>query len=205
MIPATGYRATYKHEQPDGLRPYYTHLPVVAWDDEGRPLVYGGKKFRRLVPADTFTDFHNVAENPTNNLVGVIPVTGWQLAYDTGEEQFTEPVVGFGIDADGDASPISINAGGSGEWHHYGLPDEARLVRPGDEPFPATGIPFCPWCGKHSVELLVDGHDVRECEQRYRDAEIADAQSVIQEAIEDAQADGVPVDAAGWRSPSGAL
>jgi hypothetical protein len=147
VIPATNIVALYGSETDDD--PLWS-CPVIAFDDDGRPLVLGE---RGLVPAESLDGFHSLA-----NTVGhtVIPGAGWIAALalddDDGGDGFDDrrryvhvPVVAWLIDDDGDGVPVVARPDGTtctwdGPVFH---PDEveaeveprpARPVVPGFDP-----------------------------------------------------------------------
>jgi hypothetical protein len=106
VIPATQpYIARYK--QAEG---YYTDKPVIAWDDDGYPLVAGEHRLQR---ADSWTNYTDIvpSESP---IVAVIPGGGWLAGYkdeDSGEE-ITDPVLAWTVTADGTCQPVDVDGTG---------------------------------------------------------------------------------------------
>lgn len=83
-------------------------FPVIAWDDEGTPMVAPHK---RLIRADNVSDFDSV--EPANRK-HVLPGQGWTITWhkDDPSKRFTEPVLGWVVDDDGDGRPLSACGGG---------------------------------------------------------------------------------------------
>jgi hypothetical protein len=138
VIPATEIVAVYVGDAEDDLR----SRPVVAFDDEGGPLVLGE---RGLVAADSLPGFRSLAKTVRNT---VIPGAGWLAALpidaDTTEDatRFLHvPVVAWLIDDDGDGLPLVAGADGTtavwdGPVFH---PDETEARAE-----PITGPPTAP-------------------------------------------------------------
>lgn len=104
MIPARGYVAVYLSED---SKQKHTK-PVIAWDDEGAPLVAGDRK---LVRADFWINFHGIAEDDNPPLM-VVPGGGWMITYSGGDQHRTEPVVAWAIDDFGYGKPLATDGGG---------------------------------------------------------------------------------------------
>lgn len=107
MIPANPpAQASFEHTDNYGKR-HFTHRPVLAWDDDGYPLVTAGDKPRRLVRADSFNNFHGVREADDDRVVGAIPGGGWMTRW-TGDEgeAWVEPVVAWLVTASGGLTPM---------------------------------------------------------------------------------------------------
>lgn len=111
MIPANGFEARYNIKAPDGTAAYTESTPVVAWDDNGEPLVVstssgrlvhpGGLRFRGGV-------FAGIREMDCEQSgIGVIPGGGWMATtkWPDGTER-TRPVVGFVVARDGYGQPL---------------------------------------------------------------------------------------------------
>lgn len=96
MIPVPGYVAVFKH--PDGQE--YTR-PVLAWGDQGEPLVVDPK--RGLIPVNAEWGTSGFVRLQTANPPAtVIPGGGWIVTYTdpAGTEQ-TTPVVAWRIHSTG--------------------------------------------------------------------------------------------------------
>jgi hypothetical protein len=134
MIPATQpHHASFRHASPDGKHHYFTHKPVVAWDDDGAPLIVAeDDRFGHrgtLVPAMVYNNFHAVGEGPGDpSVFALIPPAGWRVAWrgDDGTE-WTQPLVGWGLRDDGSVVPLDTDCDGlvqelidtGGSWRVY--------------------------------------------------------------------------------------
>ncbi|AWK74270.1 hypothetical protein CBI38_24660 [Rhodococcus oxybenzonivorans] len=82
-----------------------TGRDVVAWSDDGEALVLDAK-VGRLVPV-----YGPLAVD--NRVVQMIPATGWQVTHNHGtEDEFTEPLVAWGLRSDGSVVPLNTDCGG---------------------------------------------------------------------------------------------
>lgn len=134
MIPTSrSYDAMFEHTHSDGAwkgKTYTMTMPVEAWTDEGDPMVLqDGKK--RLVRASSFSNFIGVTEAERQPVVGVLPGDGWRFAYaDDDGAEFTEPVLGWAVTADGYAYPLVAH----GEDNHAEIQSasNARVIRDGE-------------------------------------------------------------------------
>ncbi|MEV5691133.1 hypothetical protein [Micromonospora globbae] len=130
MIPAPrGLVARYKHTNPD----HYTTKPVVAFDDDGRPLIMHETN-NRLTPADIYSNFADVAEDPCPNIVAIMPAGGWRVAYATDDGgEWSTPLVGWGVKADGTVVPLDCDPDGNVEdFDHLG--GKWRIYHPDAKP-----------------------------------------------------------------------
>ncbi|GAA3256010.1 hypothetical protein [Streptomyces lavendulae] len=133
MIPATqSHEARYKHttEHPNGTTTaHYTSKRVVAWDNDGHPLVVG--RDNTLCRASSWGNYHDV-DLSAARVVAVIPGAGWRGEYKNDDgEVFTWPITAWSISADGHCTPLAVDA--------LGDTDDARdsenflrLIPPGD-------------------------------------------------------------------------
>ncbi|MER7048341.1 hypothetical protein [Streptomyces jumonjinensis] len=106
MIPNTQpYVAISQYESttPDGVR-HVNHFedPVVAWDDEGYPLVVSQQGLCRASDLPHFSMLSKVSRP-----IGALPADGWRVEH-TNEDGtiWSEPLVGWLINADGTLSPL---------------------------------------------------------------------------------------------------
>lgn len=109
MIPANHpYEAHYKATGHDG-KTYHESRPVIAWDENGFPLIAGRD---RLVRADHRPGFHGV-EEARGPVIAALPSGGYRIAYkqDDGAEDISS-VLGWLIYADGWAEAIDSDADG---------------------------------------------------------------------------------------------
>ena len=133
MIPATHpYEARFRQTtklSSGGTHEYFTNKPVLAWDNEGAPLVAGKQG---LVAADTYTNFHDVvpAKKP---VVAVLPGVGWVAEYKDGDDTVSWPVVCWTIDAAGEMTPLAADISGYCD-DATSSADFIRLYRPDEEP-----------------------------------------------------------------------
>jgi hypothetical protein len=118
VIPATHIVALYGSDTDDD--PLWS-CPVIAFDDDGRPLVLGE---RGLVPAESLDGFHSLATTVEHT---VIPGAGWIAAVAIDDDDRFDPGVGFGdprryfhvpvvawlIDDDGEGVPLVARPDGT--------------------------------------------------------------------------------------------
>jgi hypothetical protein len=111
VIPATHpFEARFKQSsRPNGEgTAYFTTMPVIAWDEEGLPLVLDKQ---RLMPASSWSNFHDVVE-AASPIVAVIPGNGWMAEYQDGEETSTSPILAWTVDTAGEFKPIAVDGDG---------------------------------------------------------------------------------------------
>ncbi|KAA1431863.1 hypothetical protein [Mycolicibacter arupensis] len=73
-----------------------SRLAVVAWDDDGRPMVVGEK---RLIPASAYSDFRSLEQTDAmSDPVQLIPGGGWVASYKDG---YAAPLVAWAVCRDG--------------------------------------------------------------------------------------------------------
>jgi hypothetical protein len=131
VIPATQpYEARFRqsHKLSDGrVHEYFSTKPVLAWDDDGGPLVAGKQ---RLAPADSYKNFHDVvpAGPPA---VTALPGGGWVAEYkdDANGNTFEFPVVAWAIDTSGDLTPTIVYSDGMSD-SATSLDNFVRLYHP---------------------------------------------------------------------------
>ncbi|MGV9600796.1 hypothetical protein ACWDR1_29465 [Streptosporangium sandarakinum] len=134
MIPATRpYKVRFKHEMTDNqgkTTTYYTERPVIAWDDNGIPLVAGD---RHLVPANTYKNYAGLCEDD-ENYIAAIPGDGWKIAWKQadGSPDYIEPVLAWVVTSEGNARPISTDL--NGEVDFVRPSSDIRMIAPGEEP-----------------------------------------------------------------------
>lgn len=120
MIPAPPrLAARYRTEGTDNLGTpykYWDHKAIVAFDDEGIPLIIGERKNgdnRRLIRADTYTNYDGMTEDPDPRIVSMIPAVGWRVAYKNEDgSEWTRPLVGWGVKSDGDIAALDVDSTG---------------------------------------------------------------------------------------------
>lgn len=99
MIPASSYHAMYSD---------YQQREVVAWDDEGAPLVAGKTG---LVPASAYSGFLRIEQ--AKKIVASVPGGGWMIAGIRGDGTgWTEPVIAWNIRDTGEAVAVMSDARG---------------------------------------------------------------------------------------------
>lgn len=82
-----------------------SHLPVVAWDEEGRPLVVGpiDGVIRRATYYGDFVCVDTI-QRSEHYIVQVIPSDGsWHVVWGDGD---SEPVIAWGLTHGGDVEPL---------------------------------------------------------------------------------------------------
>lgn len=115
MLPAHGYVALYEHQRtvPDGApQSVETTAPVVAWDDEGHPLVV---RDGRLQGADSRPGYVGLraARAPA---VAVLSGGGWRAEFRNDDGTTTSrPLLAWTIRADGSCSPLDADTLGRGD------------------------------------------------------------------------------------------
>jgi hypothetical protein len=129
LIPAQHpYEAHYKHESND--RTHFTSKPVIAWDEEGRPLVLHSTS-HRLVPAASYSNFHGVSE-AQHPVVAAIPGGGWKAVYEDEGELVTDPILVWLVRADGSVSPVDGDRTGDTD-NPINVSNFKQLLAPGEE------------------------------------------------------------------------
>jgi hypothetical protein len=141
MIPAPpGLVATYVNEGVDNLGKPYKHWdckPVIAFNDEGVPLIVGDRKRsnnRTLIRADTYTNYDGVVHNPDPPFVSIIPADGWRVARkDDDGTEWSRPLIGWAVKADGEIAALETDPDGLVEEVGAHGRDSSRIYHP-DEP-----------------------------------------------------------------------
>ena len=114
MIPATHpYRVTLRHEHTgaDGKTHYaFSRVPIIAWSDDGAPLVVGSTSLRR---GDEIPGFWGI-ERADDHYITAIPGGGWRIRWFVDEdESFVEPVLCWAVTQEGIARPVTTDRYGS--------------------------------------------------------------------------------------------
>lgn len=115
MIPAhPGYAVNFKLE-PRPPERAWTHLPVVAWDDDGAPLV---AHRRGLITPDRANFGRPIVSwevTEADTYPHTVPGDGWMVTRTdtTTGDRWTEPVIAWQIDPDGYGRPITLDAEGA--------------------------------------------------------------------------------------------
>lgn len=124
MIPATQpFKARFKQSSRsngEGVT-YFTTMPVIAWDENGSPLV---SNKQCLVPADSWGNFHDVVEADPP-VVAVVPGAGWIAEYQDGEDTMTSPILAWTVDAAGEFKPFAAD----GQGDPFDATEVSGLVR----------------------------------------------------------------------------
>ncbi|MFY1589127.1 hypothetical protein ACN267_32245 [Micromonospora sp. WMMD734] len=133
MIPAPrGLAARYKRANST----HHIHLPLVAFDDEGHPLVVS-EKTGALVRADRSRDFDGVEPYPYSELVAIAPAGGWRVAWKTASGgEWSQPLVGWGLKADGTVVPLDADPGGFVDDFGDSPTHTYRIYHPDADPTP---------------------------------------------------------------------
>lgn len=129
MIPAPpGLVALYKHDDPS----HHTDLPIVAFDDDGHPLVIdqdGKRDKTRLIRADAYANYDGMANDPYPGYMALLPAGGWRVELTDGGEKWSEPLVGWALKPGGIVVPLSADSTGLIEdFEHYS--GEYRIYHP---------------------------------------------------------------------------
>ncbi|MFJ6792035.1 hypothetical protein [Streptomyces angustmyceticus] len=180
MIPST--RSHYaKYETAEG-RPSATR-PVIAWDNDGHPMVVGSLG---LVRAEECGNFVHVDEYEAP-IVAAIPGDGWLVdCKDTEGNTWTDRILAWTVHADGTATPLTTDTEGVtgdatkgvGEYrlYHPGTTEQAKTGHKSTSPsvVPGRHAPRLPkWCGR------CDGPDTRKHDRLT--CECAEASTVSQQ------------------------
>lgn len=123
MIPAKdGYVAAFN----PGTSDYRAH-PVVAWNDEGEPLIVGDTG---LVRAWNLPGFHGVVQRPESTVVSAVPGGGWLIdCVDQDGDTWTDVIVAWSVHADGSMAPLGTDREGVTSDATEGLADY-RIYHP---------------------------------------------------------------------------
>lgn len=131
MIPAHGYAARFKIDQPNG-RHYHNNRPVIAWGDDGEALVLDTKT-GRLVPASSYRNFAGIVEVRAP-IVAAVPAQGWSAVFREADGSLiTDPLVAWTIDADGTAAPVGTSRDGLSD-DPTTIGNFVQLLAPGEQP-----------------------------------------------------------------------
>lgn len=108
MIPANG--TYYVHFQ-DSEGQFTSAKPVVAWDDDGRPLIAG--RYGLELAADAGLGAIRGIRQASEAVVGAVPGGGWLIdCTDDEGVSWTLPILAWTIHADGAATPLTTDADG---------------------------------------------------------------------------------------------
>lgn len=156
MIPATvPYTAVYKRQIQKGAPYYYDRQPVIAWSDDGEALVASADG--DLVPASRSAAFVHVDKVDTA-FIAVIPGGGWRIEWPQEDgTTLTEPVLAWGIDADGWGKPLMTDVDGSVEPVEVG---KARILPPSEGAHPTSTSEGVDPANAHGLGAADDIHSV---------------------------------------------
>lgn len=105
MIPADGSHYVHYQHSAQGL----PVRPVIAWDDDGNPLVTGK---RGLVPAYEMGTIKYIRRD-SSPAVGAVPGGGWLIECKDDEgNTWTTPILAWTVHADGSAQPLTSDRDG---------------------------------------------------------------------------------------------
>jgi hypothetical protein len=135
MIPAPpGLQAHYERTATDGTT-RFTILEVLAFNEDGIPLVLGGEKHGYgLVPASSYRGFTGIWPNEDKPYVAALPGDGWRVEH-TGDDghRWSEPVVCWAVTSGGYAEAL-VSDGGGGTQSAAAAGEEVRVYREGEPP-----------------------------------------------------------------------
>lgn len=126
--------------------------PVIAWDDDGHPLVTATQG---LVRAERYPEFRRIGQ-PESPVVAAVPGGGWLIeCTDADGGTWTDLILAWNIHADGTATPITTDRDGVTSDATSGLadyrihhPDEVMRTKLPDiiNGKPRLPLPDCPKC-----------------------------------------------------------
>lgn len=129
MIPADGSHYVQYEPSNTGL----PRRPVIAWSDEGTPLVAGRTG---LVPAWDLGSVKRIVRD-VPPAVGAVPGGGWLIdCKDDEGNEWTLPILAWTIHADGSAIPLTADSDGVTSDATAGV-DSCRIYHP-DEKWPSS-------------------------------------------------------------------
>lgn len=111
--------ALYRVEN-DG-QAYTDQRDIVAIDDDGMPWIVPDKSPNRgLVPADHYRNYVGLGRSSVSRVVSLLPAGGWRVEW-TGDDGTTwsQPLVGWGLKANGDVVLLDADAEGLVEELDY--------------------------------------------------------------------------------------
>jgi hypothetical protein len=95
MIPAKGFTASFVRTDETGKR-RTRWRDVVAWTDDGDPLVQYGPRLENATGLDGYDGIHE-----HDKVAGVVPGGGWIIEFKDGDQTWQEPVVAWVVLEDG--------------------------------------------------------------------------------------------------------
>jgi len=130
MIPNTHpLVATFKRttQRDDGsTHTYFDYAPIIAWDEDGRPLVAMPGRFG-LEPAHDFQDYSGIKEQ--HPVVAAVPGADYHVEYRQDDDQAKSwPLLAWLIHADGSVMPIDTEGFDPRDALNF-----TRIFHPSDE------------------------------------------------------------------------
>ena len=112
MIPAPpGLVALYKHGKPA----HHTEKAIIAFDDDGHPLVIdddGKRDKTRLIRAGAYANYDGMTEDPHPPLAALLPAGGWRVEFTLDDgTKWSEPLVGWALKGGG-VVPLTTDCDG---------------------------------------------------------------------------------------------
>jgi hypothetical protein len=133
MIPAPpGWAARYKHTAAGDGSTYWTEKRVIAWDDDGAPLVVDDET-GRLIAASHWSNFDGVDQAHESPIVSVAPAGGWISEYTLDGKKYAAPLIGWGLRADGTVVPLETDGDGYVDVSRARKDTEIRIYHPDEQ------------------------------------------------------------------------
>ncbi|WP_369041915.1 hypothetical protein [Streptomyces sp. Midd1] len=106
MIPSDGTH--YVHYEA-GVNQHARVLPVIAWDDDGAPLVAGKQKLRKAYELGVVARIRQ----DNSAVVAAVPGGGWIIdCTDSDGNSWSTPILAWTVHADGTAVPLTSDSDG---------------------------------------------------------------------------------------------
>ncbi|WP_182880473.1 hypothetical protein [Microbispora sp. H10949] len=106
LIPAHGYTAGFNPDRGgSGTKIYYE--PVIAFDDEGEPLIASERK---LIRARDKAGFDGLSRH-SEEFIAFVPGDGWMIT-NHDDADWVQRVVAWGIDRHGSGRPLTVTSDG---------------------------------------------------------------------------------------------
>lgn len=118
----------------------FSSKPVIAFDDDGYPLVLH-EKYHYLIRPDSYSNFVSVVDDPHPPVVALLPSGGWRIEWtNKGEAPWSEPLVGWGLRQDGAVVALDTDSDGLVMERDSDFPNTTfRIYHPEQDPAPETG------------------------------------------------------------------
>jgi hypothetical protein len=140
MIPApAGLVARYKYEDISG-KPYWTHMRVVAFDDDSQPLVVDEETHQldRASRRSNYGGISDTVDADCPDYTAVIPGGGWRVEYTRKDGSlYDEPLTGWAVKG-GVVVPLVCDVGGVVEDLDRHTADDFRVYHPDARETPGT-------------------------------------------------------------------